>query len=85
MEHAEVEVLLCGEMRHAGHERLLERPIIGPFGEGSVNAGVMYGRLAMGVLRDGHALPLHPGLEHPYEQVQEAMIPQLALGTAPGQ
>ena len=36
MEHTEVEVLLCGEMRHAGHERLLERPIIGPFGEGSV-------------------------------------------------
>ena len=41
------------------------RPIIGPFGEGSVNAGVMYGRLAIGVFRDGHALPRHPGIEHP--------------------
>jgi len=31
MEHAGVEVLLFGEMGHAGYKRLPERPIIGPF------------------------------------------------------
>jgi hypothetical protein len=84
MEHTEVEGLLCEERRHAGDACRLERPIMGPCGEGSVNAGVMDCRLAMRGFRDGHALPLHPGIEHPSDQVQEALIPQFALGTTRG-
>jgi Transposase len=59
MEHAEVEFFCCCQMGPAGYERLLQRPIIGPFRIGVVDVCVMYCRLAMGVFRDGHALPLY--------------------------
>ena len=70
-------------MHHADHERLLERPIIGPSGEDSVNAVVMHVPLAIGVLRDGHALPLPPGIEHLEDPVKGAMIAPFALDTTP--
>jgi hypothetical protein len=65
MEYAEIKVLLGGEMRHTGEERLPERPIISPFREDPVDRGVMDGRFALGVLWDGEALPLHPRIEDP--------------------
>jgi hypothetical protein len=49
MQHAEVEFLLIREMPHTGHERLLERPIIGPFGECSIDVGVVKFRLAASI------------------------------------
>jgi hypothetical protein len=49
MQYTEVEVLLGGKMRHTGDERLLKRPIIRPFGKGSVDVGVVDGWLALRV------------------------------------
>ena len=74
MQHAEVEWLLLREMTHTGDERLLERPIIGPCGKGSVDVGVMDFRRASGVFRNGPTFPWHPRIEHPQDEVEEAMI-----------
>ena len=79
MEHPEVEVLFGREMPHAGHECLPERPIISPFGKGAVDGGVMDGRVALGVVRHGQALPLHAGVEHRQDEVEKAVIAQFAL------
>jgi len=53
MEHTEVKVFLGCQMGHTGDERLLKRAIIGPFGEGSVDGGVVDGWLAMAISRYG--------------------------------
>jgi hypothetical protein len=53
MEHAEIELFLCREMPHTGHKRLPERPVIGPFGKGAVDGGVVDGGFSIGVCRDG--------------------------------
>jgi len=84
MEHAEIELLLGREMPHTGHERLPERPIIGPSGKDFVDSRIVNGRLALGVVRHGQTLPLHPGVEHPQDEVKDAVIAQFALGTALG-
>jgi hypothetical protein len=84
MEHAEVKFLLVREMPDTGRKRLLERPVIGPCGKGAIDVGVVYGRLAMGVLRDWQALPRHPRLEHPQDEVKEAMIAEFTLRTPLG-
>jgi hypothetical protein len=84
MEYAEVEFLGVRKMSYTGHEHLFERPIIGPFRKDAVDGGVMDGKLAMRVLGYGHALPLHPGLEDPPNEIQETMITQFALGTTLG-
>ncbi len=84
MEHADIERLLSGEMRHTREERLPERPIMGPFGKGSLDIGVVDGRLAMCILRYRQALPLHPRVEHPQDEVEDTMIAQFALWPAPG-
>src|SRR5918912_711222 len=60
MEHTEVELLLGREMPHTGHKRLPEGPIISPFGKNLVDSCVVDSRLALGVVRDGEGLPLHP-------------------------
>ena len=65
MQDTEVEVLGFSERLHTGHKRLPQRPIIGPFRKDFVDGRVVDGRLALGVVRDGQALPLHPGVEHP--------------------
>src|SRR5262245_6942933 len=64
------------------HERLLERPIIGPFGKRSIDIGVVNFRLARGTFRNGQALPLHPRIQHPQNEVKEAMIADFAPRTA---
>ena len=79
MEHAGVEVFLCRKMLHTGDERLPERSISRPFGKGSVDGGIVDGWLALGVLRHGQALPLHPRVEHPQDEVEDAVITQFAL------
>jgi hypothetical protein len=72
-------VLFCREMGHTGEERIPERPIIGPFREDALNGRVVNGRMAMGVLRHGQALPLHSRVEDPQDEVKDAMVAQLAL------
>jgi hypothetical protein len=84
MEHAEVKSLLVREMPHTGRKRPLERPIIGPFGKGAIDVGVVDGRLASGVLRDWQALPLHPRIEYPQDEVKETMIAEFTLRTSLG-
>jgi hypothetical protein len=63
MQHARVEVFLFGELGHAGHKRVPERPIIGPFSEDAVNGRVVNGGFPIGVVWHRQALPLHPGVE----------------------
>jgi hypothetical protein len=63
MEHAEVKFLLVREMGHTAQKRLLERAVIGPFGKGSVDGGVVDFGLASGVFGNRQALPLHAGIE----------------------
>src|SRR6266508_4367335 len=71
-------------MSHAGHKRLLKRIIIGPFRKGSVDSCVVDCRLTMDVFRYRQALPLHPGIEDPQDEVKEAVIAQFALRTSLG-
>jgi hypothetical protein len=84
MEYAYIELLLVREMGYTGDERLLERPIIGPFGKRSVNVDVVNVRPASGTFRDWQALPRHPRIQHPQNEVKEAMIADFAPRTAPG-
>ncbi len=84
MEHADIEVLLGGEMRHTGDERLPQRPIIGPFREDPVDRRVMDGRFALGVVWYGQALPLHARIQDPEDEVKDAMIAQFALRSTLG-
>ncbi len=84
MEHAEIELLRGREMPHTGHKRLPERPIIGPSGKDFVDSRIVNGRLALGVVRHGQTLPLHPGVEHPQDEVKDPVIAHFALWTALG-
>ena len=49
-----------------------------------VDSRIVNGRLALGVVRHGQTLPLHPGVEHPQDEIKDAVIAQFALGTALG-
>jgi len=71
-------------MGYTGRERLLERPIIGPFGTGSIDVRVVNGWFASRAFRNGQALPLHAGIEHPQDEVKEVMIAEFALWTTFG-
>src|SRR5215472_9136631 len=44
----------------------------------------MNGWFAVGVLRDGQALPLHPCIKHPQDEVKDPIIAQFALRSALG-
>jgi hypothetical protein len=79
MEHAEIELLLDREMPHTGHKRLPERAITRPFRKDFVDGRVVNGRLALRVVWNGQALPLHPGVEQPQDEVKDAIIAQFAL------
>jgi hypothetical protein len=79
MEHAEIKLLLGRQMPHTGHKRPPQRPIIGPFGKDFVHGRVVNGRLALGVVRHGQTLPLHPGVEDPQDEIEDAIIAQFAL------
>src|SRR5207245_9067823 len=84
MEHGEIELLLGREMPHTGYERLPERPVIRPFRKDFVDGRIVDGRLASGVLWYGQALPLHPRVEPPQDEIKDAMIAQFALGSTLG-
>jgi len=79
MEYAGIELLLGREMPHTGYKRLPERSIISPFGKNFIDGRVMDDRVALGVFRHGQTLPLHPGVEHPQDEVKDPVIAQFAL------
>src|SRR5712691_6922388 len=79
MEDTEVEFLGFREMGYTGHERVPERPIIGPFGKDFVDGRIVNGRFPSGVCWHRQALPLHPGVEYPQDQVKDPIIAQFAL------
>ena len=79
MQHAGVEVVLGRQMPHTGHKRVPQRPIIGPSGKDFVDGRVVNGWLALRVVWNGQALPLHPGVKHPQDEVKDAIIAQFAL------
>src|SRR5216683_6812698 len=79
MEYAGIELLLGREMPHTGYKRLPERSIISPFGKNFIDGRVMDDRVAIGVFRYGQTLPLHPGVEHPQDEVKDPIIAQFAL------
>ena len=84
MQHAGVEVFLGRQMLYTGHKRLPQRSIIGPFGKDFVDGRVVNHWFALGVLRYGQTLPLHPGVEHPQDEVKDAMIAQFTLRSTLG-
>jgi hypothetical protein len=70
MQHAQIELLLTREMPHTGHKHPPQRPIIGPFGKDFVHSRIVNGGFPIGVVRYGQALPLHPRVEHPQDEVR---------------
>src|SRR5215471_3448901 len=49
-----------------------------------IDGRVVNSRLPLGVVRHGQTLPLHPGVEHPQDEVKNAVIAQFALWPALG-
>src|SRR5947209_2135517 len=84
MEHTGIELFLGRQMPDTGHKRLPQRPIIGPSGKDFVDSRVVNRWFALGVFRDRQTLPLHPGVEHPEDEVKDPVIAQFALWTALG-
>ena len=74
VQHAGVEAFLGRQMPHTGHERLPERPVIGPSGKDFVHGRVVNSQLALGVVRHGQTLPLHAGVEHLQDEVKDPVI-----------
>src|SRR5882724_1199279 len=68
-------------MGYTGRERLLERPVIRPFGKGSVDVGVVIVWFTSGVFQHGQALPLHAGIKDPQDEVEKAMIAEFVRWT----
>src|ERR1700745_971337 len=79
MEHSKIELFLDREMPHTGYKRLPEGPVICPFGKHFVDSRIVDGRLTLGVLGYRQALPLHPCVEHPEDEIKDAMIAEFAL------
>ncbi len=82
VEHAEIKLVVVRQMLHTGDEGLLKGAVIRPLGKDFVDRRVVDGRLAMGVCRYGQAFPLHARVEHPQDQVEDAMIAEFTLGSA---
>jgi hypothetical protein len=74
MEDTDIELLLGREMPYTGHKRLPQRPIIRPFRKDFIDGRVVYRWCPIGLSRHGQALPLHPGVEHPQDEVKDAVI-----------
>ena len=68
-------------MRHTGDKGLLKGTVIRPAGKDFVDGGVVDGIGAIRGLRDRQTLPLHAGVEHPQDQIEDTVIAELTLGT----
>src|ERR1700747_202962 len=84
MQHAEIKMLLVRQMPYTGDEGRLKCAVIGPSGEDFVDGRGVDGRLALGVFRHRQAFPWPPRREDPQDEVKEAMIAELTLGSALG-
>jgi len=84
MQDAEIEVILLRQMPYAGDERLIERAIIGLFGDHFVDGHVVDCGGPVACLGYRQALPLHTRIEHPQDQVEDAVITQFAFRPAFG-
>src|SRR5271166_1687503 len=71
-------------MPHTGDKCLFKRSIVGPFRESFVDCRVMDSRLSVGCPWDRQALPLHACVEHPQNEVEDAMIAEFTLRPPPG-
>ena len=73
---------------HAVHRAvgrvLTAASIIRPFRKDFVDGRVVYRRFPMGACRHRQALPLHPRIQDPQDQVKDLMIAQFTLGSALG-
>ena len=79
MQDAEIELVLIRQMPHTGDKSLLKGAVVGPSGEDFVDGRVMDGSMTVGVFGYGQALPLHPRVQQPQYEVEDAMIAQFAL------
>ena len=84
MEEAESERLLGCEMPHTDPTRPPERASIRPSGKNCVDGRGRNGRCAVGILWYGQALPLHPRVEHPADEVKDPGRAPCALRAALG-
>src|SRR5262245_15953800 len=80
MKHAAIELLLDREMPHTGPKRVPERAIIRPSGKDFGDGRIVDGRLALGIVRHGQTLPLHPGVKDPQDEIEDAVIAQFVPG-----
>jgi hypothetical protein len=64
MQDAEIKMSAGGQMHHIGNERLFKRTIIGPFGEESVDGGVVHPGPSVASPGYRQTLPLHSGVQH---------------------
>src|SRR3954451_16815699 len=84
VQDAEIEAILLRQISHAGDEGLIERAIIGPSGEHLVDGCVVDHGGAIVCLGYRQALPLHARIEHPEDQIEDAVIAEFAFRPAPG-
>jgi hypothetical protein len=74
----------CRQMPYTGHTRLPQRPSSSPFGKDCVDRRIVKSRFSMGVCRHRQALPLHPRIEDPQDEIEGPVIAQLARWPPPG-
>src|SRR5208283_1294364 len=84
MQDTEIEVVVRRQMPHTGDKCLFKRSIVGPFRESFVDCRVMDSRLSVGCPWDRQALPLHACVEHPQNEVEDAMIAEFTPRPPPG-
>ena len=84
MKDPEIEVVVRRQMPHTGDKCLFKRSIVGPFRESFVDCCVMDSRLSVGCPWDRQGLPLHACVEHPQDEVEDAMIAEFTPRPPPG-
>ena len=84
MKDAEIKAVLLRQMPHAGDEGLIERAIVGPPGEHLVDRRVVDHGGPVASQGDWQALPLHTRVEHPLDQIEDAVIAEFAFRPALG-
>jgi hypothetical protein len=81
MEDAQVERVVLRQMPHTGDKGMRNRPVISPLGEDFVDGGVVDFGLALAICWHGQTRPLHAGVQHPQDEVEDTLIAECALGS----
>jgi hypothetical protein len=84
MQDSQIESVASRQMPHTGDKGMFNRAVIGPFGKDFVDGGIVDFGLAIAVFGHGQTLPLHARIEHPQDEVEEAMIAEFAPGSTLG-